>query len=296
MKISRKQALKNIAGISALAATGLSSSSAYAFDNTSAEKRNRMLKGNINHAVCRWPFNDIPIEAFLLAAKTMGIKGVDLLTQDEWPLLKEYGLVCSMATYKNASITEGFSNTKNHEQLQAIYSALIPKVAEAGIKNLICFSGNKNGIGEAEGLDNCVKGLAPLVKLAEKNNVVLCMELFNTKVDHPDYQCSSTEWSIPLVDKVGSENFKLLYDIYHMQIMEGNIIATIKKYHKYFAHYHTAGVPGRNEINETQELNYKAIMKAIVETGFTGFVAQEFIPKGNDKLAALNEGVVICDV
>lgn len=296
MKISRSQALKNIAGISALAATNISSGSAFSLVNTDDKKYHRMLKGNLNHAVCRWPFNDIPMEPFLLAAKTMGIKGIDLLTEEEWPLLKEYGLVCSMATFKNVSLTEGFNNTKNHNQLQATYNALIPKVAEAGIKNLICFSGNRNGIGEEQGMENCAIGLAPLVKIAEKYNVVLCMELFNTKVDHPDYQCSSTAWSIPLVDKVGSENFKLLYDIYHMQIMEGNIIATIKKYHKYFAHYHTAGVPGRNEINESQELNYKAIMRAIVDTGFKGYVAQEFIPKNSDKLAALNEGVIICDV
>lgn len=280
-----------MAGLSALAITNLPDALASASPLGQAS-----LRGNIRHAVCRWPFANIPDEAFYLAAKTIGIQGIDLLTEEEWPKLKPYGLTCSMATFKGVSLTEGFNSPKNHASLQSTYTSLIPKVGEAGIKNLICFSGNTNGLTDEQGLENCAKGLNQLVKLAEKHNVVLCMELFNSKVDHPGYQAVSSAWGIKLCEKLGSPNFKLLYDIYHMQIMEGDIIATIRKNHQYFGHYHTAGVPGRNEINDSQELNYKAIMRAIVATGYTGFVAQEFIPKSEDQLAALNEGVLICDV
>ena len=164
------------------------------------------------------------------------------------------------------------------------------------MENLICFSGNRNGLDDETGLDNCAVGLEPLVKLAERHGIVLHMELLNSKVDHEDYQCDHTPWGVRLSEKLGSPNFKLLYDIYHMQIMEGDIIRTIRDYSDYIAHYHTGGVPGRREINDTQELNYPAIMKAIVDTGFEGYVAQEFIPSYDDKLAALKEGVMICDV
>ena len=179
---------------------------------------------------------------------------------------------------------------------QKEYMLNIPKAAEAGLKNVICFSGNTNGLSSEQGLENCAKGLEPILKVAAKYNIKVCMELLNSKVDHKDQQCDHTEWGVKLCEKIGSDSFRLLYDIYHMQIMEGDVIATITKHAKYIAHYHTGGVPGRHEIDETQELFYPAVMRAILKTGFNGFVAQEFIPSKTDKLASLKAGVLVCDV
>ena len=254
------------------------------------------LKGNINHSACRWCYNSIPLDELCRQAKTIGLKGIDLLKPSEWKTAFDAGLTCSMANPEEFSLTEGFNDPKNHAALQKTYEDLIRKAAEAGLKTIICFSGNRNEISDEAGLENCARGLEPLVKLAEKHQVYLSMELLNSKVNHPDYQCDRTPWGVALCEKIGSEHFKLLYDIYHMQIMEGDIIATIRKYHPYINHYHTGGVPGRNEIDETQELFYPAIMKAIAETGFKGFVAQEFVPSRGDALASLKQSVQICDV
>ncbi len=193
-------------------------------------------------------------------------------------------------------IERGFNDPALHDELVKSFEEVIPQVAEAGYKQIICFSGNRRGLDDEQGIKNCAAGLKRLMPIAEKHNVIVCMELLNSKVNHKDYQCDHTAWGAALCEAVGSEQFKLLYDIYHMQIMEGDIIATIKKFHPYISHYHTGGVPGRNEIDETQELYYPAIMEAILETGYTGFVAQEFIPAREDKLASLKQGVNICDV
>ena len=193
-------------------------------------------------------------------------------------------------------IEKGWNEPKYHEDLIKDYAQVIPKVAEAGYTNLICFSGNRNGMDDAVGLKNCVEGLKQIMPIAEKHGVILQMELLNSKVDHADYMCDLSEWGVELCKQLDSDNFKLLYDIYHMQIMEGDIIRTIKKHHQYFGHYHTGGNPGRHEIDETQELFYPPIMKAILETGYEGHVAQEFIPSWEDKIAALKQGVSICDV
>ncbi len=254
------------------------------------------LKGNINHSACRWCYNDIPMEQFLDGAKEIGLKGIDLLGPDEWHLAIDKGMTCSMSTGDKFGITKGFNDPSLHQALFDNYANLIPKAADLGIKNIICFSGNRNGLNDDQGLINCAKGLEPVVELAQKHGVYIVMELLNSKVDHPDYQCDHTPWGAALCEMVGSEHFKLLYDIYHMQIMEGDVIATIQKYHKYINHYHTGGVPGRHEINETQELYYPAIMKAIVETGYKGFVAQEFVPTWEFPMKALAKGVEICDV
>jgi len=254
-------------------------------------------KGNVNHSVCRWCYNSIPMEQFIEGVKEMGgIKSIELTTPEEWPLLQKNGLTSAVGTGPFANIVEGFNNPKNHKKLQAPYFKLIEQAAEAGIPNVIVFSGNRNGMDDMVGIENCAVGLEPLVKHAEKHGVMLIMELLNSKVNHKDYMCDKTPWGAAMVDKVGSPNLKLLYDIYHMQIMEGDVIATIREYKDYIAHYHTGGVPGRNEINETQELYYPAIMKAILETGYKGWVGQEFIPTWDDKLAALKQGVVTCDV
>ncbi len=254
------------------------------------------LKGNINHSVCKWCYNDIPLEKLCEASKEMGIKSIDLLNSTEWATASKYGLTCAMAYAGDSGIVNGFNDPVFHEKLLKDFSIGLPKAADAGLKNVICFSGNAKGISAQQGLENCAKGLEPVLKIAAKYNLTVSMELLNSKVDHKDYQCDHTEWGVTLCEKLGADNFKLLYDIYHMQIMEGDVIATITKRIPYLSHFHTGGVPGRHEIDETQELNYAAIMQAIVKTGFKGYVAQEFIPARKEKLKSLNQGVLICDV
>lgn len=290
-KISRKTAIKNLgAGAAALALTP------HTFATSLKNAKPLKPDGKMNHSVCKWCYSNIPLEALCEAAQEIGIKSIELLGPSQWPVVAKYNLTCAMTTGSALGIEKGFNDPENHAQLKKDYFELIPKVADHGLKNVICFSGNRNGLDDEKGIENCSKGLEPVVKEAQKYNINIVMELLNSKVDHADYQCDYTSWGVALVDKLGEDNFKLLYDIYHMQIMEGDIIATIRKYHDYIGHYHTGGVPGRNEIDETQELNYNAIMKAIKATGFQGFVAQEFIPKGKDPLASLRQGVDICDV
>jgi hydroxypyruvate isomerase len=250
----------------------------------------------VNHSVCRWCYQDIPLEDLCKAAKNIGLASIELVGPDEWPILKKYDLISALPWGAGKGIVEGFNNPALHDELIKSYESMIPKVAAAGFNQIICFSGNRKGLDDEKGIENCAVGLQKLMPIAEKYKVTMVMELLNSKVNHKDYQCDHTEWGVALCDKVGSDSFKLLYDIYHMQIMEGDVIATIKKYNKYISHYHTGGVPGRNEIDETQELHYPAIMKAIVETGFKGHVAQEFIPARPDKIASLKQGVEICDV
>ncbi|SDS21280.1 hydroxypyruvate isomerase family protein [Christiangramia echinicola] len=259
-------------------------------------KTDFQYSGKINHSVCRWCYQDIPLQKFARACVGMGIQAIDLLKPSEWDTVEKEGLVCSMATDDFASITDGFNDPANHKKLQSAYKRLIKKASEHNIKNVICFSGNLRGMDEETGIQNCVTGLTPLLDYAAGLNVNLVMELLNSKVDHADYMCDHTKWGIELAKALNKTNFKLLYDIYHMQIMEGDVIRTIRENHEYINHYHTGGNPGRNEINDSQELNYPAIMKAIYETGFEGFVAQEFIPTYDDKLAALREGIQICDI
>jgi len=254
------------------------------------------LKGNINHSVCKWCYSKIPLEEFLKNLNDLGVKAIDLMEPKDWPTLKKYDIHCSMVSGAGLGIEKGWNDPSLHSELIADYEQMIPKVAEAGYTNLICFSGNRNGMDDAVGLKNCAEGLKKIMPIAEKHGVVIQMELLNSKVNHKDYMCDHTEWGVELCKAIGSENFKLLYDIYHMQIMEGDIIRNIQDYNQYFGHYHTGGNPGRNEINDTQELFYPAIMKAILATGYKGHVAQEFIPTWDDQIAALKEGVTICDV
>lgn len=254
------------------------------------------LKGNINHSVCSWCYPDLSLEELCRLAKDIGLVGIDLIGPEGWPILKKHGLISTMCNGAELSLTEGFNHKKYHAQLIKNYTKQIELVAKAGYTNLICFSGNRNGMDDETGLQNCVEGLQKLLPLAEEKGVVLQMELFNSKVDHPDYMCDNTQWGIELCKRLNSPNFKLLYDIYHMQIEEGDIIRTIKENHQYFGHYHTAGVPGRHEIEENQELFYPAIMKAIVATGYKGYVAQEFIPTRKDPTLSLRKAVALCDV
>jgi hydroxypyruvate isomerase len=287
--VNRKQALKTLAA-SAIGSVALPQM-AKSMNALPAE-----TKGNIHHSVCQWCYGDIPLEKLCESSKEMGITSIDLLGPSQWATAIKYGLTCAMAYATDLGLNKGFNDPSLHEKFLKDYSANIPKAAELGIKNVICFSGNANGLSSEKGLENCARGLEPIMKVAAKYSVTVTMELLNSKVDHKDYQCDHTDWGVKLCEKLGSENFKLLYDIYHMQIMEGDVIATLTKNIKYISHFHTGGVPGRHEIDETQELYYPAIMQAIVKTGFKGFVAQEFIPSRADKLASLRQGVSICDI
>jgi hydroxypyruvate isomerase len=219
---------------------------------------------------------------------------MDLVGPEDWPALKKHGLVCSI-TSGGGTIADGLNRKENHDKITRELSENIPRAAAAGVPNVITFSGNRRGLSDQEGLENCVIGLNRVKGLAEQHGVTICLELLNSKVDHKDYQCDHTAWGAAVVKQVGSPRVKLLYDIYHMQIMEGDIIATIRSNQEWIGHYHTGGVPGRHEIDSSQELNYPAIMRAIAATGFAGFVAHEFVPKG-DPLASLREAVRLCTV
>ena len=291
---SRRTVIKNIlAGSAAASAAGALSAFA-PIEQAVAE--GVQLKGNINHSVCRWCYNDLTLDQLCAAAKSIGIKGIDLVGPKDWPTLKKYGLDSPMCNGAEINLTDGFNDPKFHATLQKNYAVMIPLVAQAGYKNLICFSGSRRGLSDEAGWSNCIKGLTPLLALAAKHKVVLVMELLNSKIDHKDYQCDRTAWGATLAKRLSSEHFKLLYDIYHMQIDEGDVIRNLTDYHPYIAHYHTGGVPGRHEIDDTQELYYPAIMRAILATGFKGYVAQEFIPKQPDKIASLRKAVQLCDV
>ncbi len=255
------------------------------------------LKGNINHSVSQWTFSYLSLEDLCKAVKDIGFSAIDLTGPKEWPTMQRYGIYSSMCyTLGDNSLYKGLNNPEYHDKLIREYLEVIPIMKKAGYKNLICFSGARKGMDDETGLRNCQTALEKILPVAEKNGVTMVMELLNSKRDHKDYMCNHTVWGVELCKRIGSENFKLLYDIYHMQIEEGDVIQTIRDYHPYIAHYHTGGVPGRNEINNSQELNYPAIMKAILATGFKGYVAQEFVPTYPDKLDSLREAIKICDV
>ena len=288
----RRAAIKKmITGTGVIAVAGTLSSFKF------IKEKSYKLKGNVNHSACRWCFADIPIEDLCAQGKEMGLVGIDLVGPADWATLKKYDLISTMCNGAEINITKGWNDKQNHETLIANYTNMIPKVAEAGYKNLICFSGNRNGKDDETGITNCVEGLNKILPLAEKHGVVISMELLNSKLTHKDYQCDRTEWGVTLAKKLGSENFKLLYDIFHMQMDEGDVIDTIRINHQYISHYHVAGVPGRHEPDDTQELYYPAIIKAILNTGFKGYIAQEFLPKqAEKKIASLKEAIKICDV
>ena len=258
------------------------------------------LKGNIHHSVCRWCYSKIKLDDLCAAGKDMGLVAIDLLGPGDFPNVKKYGLVCSMVSNPTmdglGGIPKAWNRTEHHDKLVMAYEQRIKETAAAGYERLICFSGNRAGLDDEKGLENCAEGLKKILPLAEKLKVTLCMELLNSKRNHKDYQCDHTAWGVELVKRIGSERFKLLYDIYHMQIMDGDICDTIRENHQYFGHYHTGGVPGRAEIDETQELHYPRIMQAILDTGYQGYVAQEFIPKRPDPIASLRQAVQLCDV
>ncbi len=294
-KSNRREALKKIAtGAAAMSAGTLLSS----YTNEE-ELYSGKLKGNINHSVCKWTYNHLKLEELCVMVKKIGFSAIDLVGPKEWDVLKKHGIYSSMCNGAEINLVDGWNDKKNHPTLIKNYTGHIELVAKAGYKNLICFSGNRRGMDDETGLKNCTEGLKQIMAQAEKNNVIIQMELLNSKVDHKDYQCDKTPWGVELCKRIGSPNFKLLYDIYHMQIDEGDVIRTIRDNNQYIGHYHTAGVPGRHEIDDTQELFYPAIMKAILATGFKNYVAQEFISTGKtneEKEKALKQAIKICDI
>lgn len=295
-KTNRRSAMKKIVGATSALTAVSSINAAFAASDAALGSE---LNGKVNHSVCRWCYNSIDLEELCKASKDMGIQSIEIIGPEDFPMLQKYDLSCGMVSgiRDGYGIEKGWNKIEYHQPLIEIYKYLIDETAKAGFTNVICFSGNRDAtINDEQGLINCAIGLKQIMGYAEKRNVKIVMELLNSKVNHKNYMCDLTSWGVALCDAIGSDNFKLLYDIYHMQIMEGDVISTIKQYNKYFAHYHTGGVPGRNEIDETQELFYPAIMRAIVDTGYKGLVAQEFIPKRADKLASLRQGIEICDV
>jgi len=233
------------------------------------------------------------LEKLAAHAEKIGLKSIELVDPKDWPILKKFGLICAMSN--SHGITRGLNDPQNHASCLAQIRQSIEATAAAGFPNVICFSGNRRGMDDEEGLKNCAAALKQVIGLAEKKKVTLCMELLNSKRNHKDYMCDRTAWGVKLAQTVGSANFKLLYDIYHMQVQEGDVIATIRESKDYIGHYHTAGVPGRNEFDENQELQYPAIVRAIIDTGFDGYLGQEFTPR-RDPLTSLTEAVRMCDV
>ncbi len=286
-------AVASALGVASISALGTSAADSPNRDATAP------LKGNIRHSVARWTFNFLSLEELCLVVRRLGFSAIDLIGPGEWHILKQHGVDSSMCNGAELNLEDGWGDKRFHSALIDNYRKHIDLVADAGYKNLICFSGNARGMDPEDGLKNATQGLKKILAQAEKRGVTLQMELFNSKIDHPDYLCDNSAWGIELCKRLDSPNFKLLYDIYHMQISEGDIIRTIRDHHPYFGHYHTAGVPGRNEIDDSQELYYPAIMRAIQVTGFKGYVAQEFMPKratDQEKIESLQAAIRICDV
>jgi hydroxypyruvate isomerase len=284
---TRRNLLQAATMTAAVAGSGLPSARA------AAPTRSGASSGRIHQSVCRWCYGKISLDDLCSAAKRMGLVGIDLLGPADFATIKKYGLNCTMVN--SHPLSDGLCDPKYRDASLKAMNSAIEATAREGWRNVICFSGNRRGIDDRTGMDNCVKALREIVPVAEKANVILNMELLNSKVDHKDYMCDRSPWGVELVKRVGSDNFKLLYDIYHMQIMEGDVIRTIRNDHAYFGHYHTGGNPGRREIDETQELNYKAIARAIADIGFQGYMAHEFIPL-RDPLTSLSEAVELCVV
>lgn len=274
-------------GAAALAATVVASGQA----QTKAVKI-----GRLKQSVCRWCYAKIPLADFCRGVADLQLTAIDLLPPADWEIARQHGLTCSMGSISAGTIPNGLNNRGHHDAIVKAFEQNIPLAAKHGVPNVITFFGNvQPGMTEAEAIDNCVAGLNRAKKIAEDHGVTICVELLNSKVNHQGYQGDRTEFGVQVVKAVGSPRVKLLYDIYHMQIMEGDVISTIRGNIAHIAHFHTGGVPGRHELDDTQELNWVAVSRAIVDTGFTGFMAHEFIPV-RDPLTSLREAVVLCDV
>jgi len=252
-------------------------------------------KNRIHQSVCRWCYKETPLDQLCQWAASLGLRGVDLLEIEEYETPRRYGLICTMGYAGGGTIPDALNRTENHAAIEAAFRKNIPIAAKAGVPNVITFSGNRRGMSDDEGAHNTIAGLNRLKPIAEDNGVNICLELLNSKVNHPDYMADHTAWGARVMHEVNSPRVKLLYDIYHMQIMEGDLIDTIRQSIGVLGHFHTAGVPGRRELNATQEIQYAAVMEAIATSGYSGYVAHEFIPTA-DPLSSLRQAVDLCDV
>jgi hydroxypyruvate isomerase len=284
--LTRREALAGAAAMLAAPSTASSQS---------PSQGKAVVKGRLKQSVCRWCYAKIPLNDFFKAVADMGLTAVDLLTEKEWPIAAEHGLICSMGSGAGGGINDGLNVKGNHDKIVASLERAIPIAAKHKVPNLITFFGNRRGMGDEEAAANCVEGLNRIKKVAEDHGVTICLELLNSKVDHKDYHGDHSAFGVNVVKAVGSPRVKLLYDIYHMQIMEGGLIRTIRDNREYFAHFHTGGVPGRHELDDTQEIQWRSVATAIVDMGFQGYFAHEFIPV-RDPLPSLREAVVLCDV
>jgi hydroxypyruvate isomerase len=254
-----------------------------------------VTRGRLKQSVSRWCYQKIALPDLCRAVAAMGVPAIDLLEPADWPIVREHGLICSMGYGGGGSIRDGLNNPANHDSIVTNLIAAMPNAVKRGVPNLITFFGNRQGRNDRDAITNCVTALNRLKGPAEQHGITICVELLNSKVNHADYQGDRTPFGVEVVAAVNSPRVKLLYDIYHMQIMEGDVIRTIQQHHPHIAHYHTGGVPGRNELDDTQELQWATICRAIVDTGFKGYLAHEFVPK-RDPLTSLREAVVLCDV
>lgn len=284
--LTRRDALK-----SSFAATALASLPAPIHGESAPPTR----KNRIHQSACRWCYKEIPLDRLCAFAASIGMVGIDLLESDEWDVPRRYGLMCTMGYAGGGTIADALNRLENHAAIEAAFRVNIPLAAKAQVPNVITFSGNRRGMSDEEGARNTVAGLNRVKKIAEDNGVTICMELLNSKVNHPDYMCDHTAWGARVVEEVNSPNVKLLYDIYHMQIMEGDLISTIRANLQWIGHFHTGGVPGRHELDNTQEVQWDGVMRAIAGAGFKGYVAHEFIPV-RDPFASLRAAVDLCDV
>jgi hydroxypyruvate isomerase len=274
------------------AAASLVASPVVCFASTVQTKQR---KGRIRQSVSRWCYEKIPLEELCARGAEMGLKAIDLLNENEWEVPRRYGLVCSMGYGGGGEIRSGMNRRENHVRIEEAFRKSIPKAAKLGVANVITFSGNRGGMSDEEGMKNTIAGLNRVKRIAEDHGVTICMELLNSKVDHKDYMCDGTAWGVRVMEAVNSSRVKLLYDIYHMQIMEGDLIRTITKNIEWLGHFHTGGVPGRHELDDAQEVNWAGVMRAIAATGYAGYVAHEFVP-AREPLQSLQEAAELCDV
>jgi hydroxypyruvate isomerase len=285
-EMSRRAALKT-----GLAAAAMASLPAM----TRGEEKVEQRKKRIRQSVCRWCYQSIPLEELCKSAAKLGLVGVDLLQPSDYDVPRRYGLICTMGYAGGGEIVDALNRPEHHAAIEAGFRLNIPLAAKAGVPNVITFSGNRRGMADEEGARNTVSGLNRVKKIAEDYGVTICLELLNSKVNHPDYMADHTAWGVRVMQEVNSPNVRLLYDIYHMQIMEGDLITTIRQNIQWIGHFHTGGVPGRHELDHTQEIQWEGVMKAIADSGFNGYVAHEFVPVHNP-LASLRAAVAICDV
>jgi hydroxypyruvate isomerase len=289
--VSRRELLKGIAtGVTMASVSSPSPASSWAQEIHATPR-----KGRIKQSVSRWCYQKIPLDELCQRSAEMGLKAIDLLGVEEWEVPRRYGLICSMGYAGGGDIPNALNRMENHAKIEEAFRKNIPLAAKEGVPNVITFSGNRAGMSDEEGAKNTIVGLNRVKKIAEDNGVTICLELLNSKVDHHDYMCDHTAWGVRVMEAVNSPRVKLLYDIYHMQIMEGDLIRTIQKSIQWLGHFHTGGVPGRHELDNTQEVHWDAVMKGIAATNYNGYVAHEFVPT-RDPLTALREAVDLCDV